>query len=136
MQMQRNAISLLRRRLEGLDTIHNASCVTTQMFRISFPFYRALCASSLPTFLGGRKPGAPRNIKCSLNHPKMQACEKCDGVDPALGGCESGTTTTQPSLSGDIHVLLWLIYCKDFIPKLASYPSNLWDICFVRVICH
>lgn len=62
--------------------------------------------------------------------------EKCDGADPTLGGCESGTTTTQSSLSGDIHVLLRFIYCKDFIPKLASYPSNLWDICFVRVICH
>lgn len=134
--MQCNAISLLRRSLEGLDIIHNTSCAMTQMFSISFPFYRVLCVSSMPSFLGGRKMRAPWNIIGSLTHPKMQTCEKCDGADPTWGGCESGTTTTQSSLSGDILVLPRFIYCKDFIPKLASYPSNLWDICFVRVICH
>ena len=133
--MHCNAISFLQRSLEGLHSICHASCAAMQTFIVSSPFSRALRASSSRFSQGEGKPGILRNSKGSLNNPWNASVRYM-----WCGWSYLGWTRVRNHSYRTYFLCRYLCpplpYCKDFMPKLASYPSKLWDICFVRVICN
>lgn len=57
-----------------------------------------------------------------------------EGLDSTCSLCTFCTTATEHGLFAKFYPLLCLVI--GLIPKLASGPSNLWDIAFSRAICH